>query len=70
MDTPRTPSAVCRRLAARGALALAVGGVLVLGPSAALAQAPGAPAPAHVGVLQHGVDRMGHTCPSMDVPWL
>ncbi|WP_295693893.1 hypothetical protein [Lapillicoccus sp.] len=57
------------RYAARLALALTVGGLLVLGPSAALAQAPAAPLGPTTGT--HGTSGMtGHLCPSMNNDWL
>ena len=57
------------RYAARLTLAVAVGGLLVLGPSAALAQAPAAPRAPSTGT--HGTAGMtGHPCPSMNNDWL
>ena len=58
------------RYAARLALALTVGGLLVLGPSAALAQAPAASLAPSTGGTHGTAGMTGHLCPSMDRPWL
>lgn len=56
------------RYAARLALALAAGTVVVLGPSAALAEAPTPPAP--VRTTEHSADMDSGMCASMNVPWV
>lgn len=60
---------VSPRTSIRLAVALAVGGLLILGPSAALAQAPAAPMAPSAGT--HGTaGTTGHMCPSMNKDWL
>ncbi|MEP6798025.1 MAG: hypothetical protein ABI890_07755 [Lapillicoccus sp.] len=64
---------ISSRSRARLTTALVAGGLLILGPSAALAHAPAAPPAAPVGTTHgtsHGTQSGMHLCPSMNNDWL